>query len=142
MADYLPTSIKNLNTLLGDQLLDGGGGGGSSDFTKAVVSLTFTKADQRLTLMTITSEDPEKIVGFVLDDNTGIDISLPDAPIEFDTSEDVTCYITTGDYIIFYSLSVIDGTAFAVTGNAEVIPGDDEMPALIKVTGDCTITYK
>lgn len=29
MADYLPTSIKNLNTKLGEQLLDGGGGGDS-----------------------------------------------------------------------------------------------------------------
>jgi len=38
----LPGSIKNLNTLLGEQLLDGGGsggGGGSSDFSTAEVTL-------------------------------------------------------------------------------------------------------
>ena len=37
MADYLPTSIKNLNTLLGEQLTEGGGGG-SSDFSTAEVT--------------------------------------------------------------------------------------------------------
>lgn len=37
----LPGSIKNLNTLLGEQLLDGGGsgGGGSSDFSTATLTL-------------------------------------------------------------------------------------------------------
>lgn len=37
----LPGSIKNLNTLLGEQLLDGGGsgGGGSSDFSTAEVTI-------------------------------------------------------------------------------------------------------
>ncbi len=37
----LPGSIKNLNTLLGEQLLEGGGsgGGGSSDFSTATVTL-------------------------------------------------------------------------------------------------------
>lgn len=38
----LPGSIKNLNTLLGEQLLEGGGsggGGGSSDFSTAEVSI-------------------------------------------------------------------------------------------------------
>lgn len=36
----LPGSIKNLNTLLGEQLLEGGGsgGGGSSDFSTAEVT--------------------------------------------------------------------------------------------------------
>lgn len=34
----LPTSIKNLNTLLGEQLTEGGGGG-SSDFSTAEVTL-------------------------------------------------------------------------------------------------------
>ena len=36
----LPTSIKNLNTLLGEQLTEGGGGGGSSDFSTAKVTIT------------------------------------------------------------------------------------------------------
>lgn len=36
----LPTSIKNLNTLLGEQLTEGGGGGGgSSDFSTATVTV-------------------------------------------------------------------------------------------------------
>ena len=37
----LPGSIKNLNTLLGEQLLDGGGsgGGGSSDFSTATMTV-------------------------------------------------------------------------------------------------------
>lgn len=38
----LPGSIKNLNTLLGEQLLEGGGsegGGGSSDFSTATVTM-------------------------------------------------------------------------------------------------------
>jgi hypothetical protein len=39
MADNLPTSIKNLNTLLGEQLAEGGGGG-SSDFSTAKITVT------------------------------------------------------------------------------------------------------
>lgn len=40
----LPGSIKNLNTLLGEQLLEGGGsgGGGSSDFSTAEVEFKNT----------------------------------------------------------------------------------------------------
>lgn len=42
MADNLPTSIKNLNTQLGNQLAEGGGGG-SSDFSTAQVTITISK---------------------------------------------------------------------------------------------------
>ena len=38
----LPTSIKNLNTLLGEQLAEGGGGGGSSDNMAILPKLTVT----------------------------------------------------------------------------------------------------
>ena len=38
----LPGSIKNLNTLLGEQLAEGGGGGsGSSDFSTATVTVNY-----------------------------------------------------------------------------------------------------
>lgn len=47
MADYLPGSIKHLNTLLGEQLTDGGGGGGSSDFSTAEVTIINNSNDNR-----------------------------------------------------------------------------------------------
>lgn len=50
----LPTSIKNLNTLLGEQLTDGGGGG-SSDFSTATVTVS---GSDMLTLPIIQEADP------------------------------------------------------------------------------------
>ena len=115
--------------------------GGVSDFTKANVAITFTREGRSLNVATTTETDPDKNVGFVWDSTYGVLLSTPDDPIEFDTTGTNIFYIKTGEYIVLYSLSVIDGTAYAVTGNAEVVPGVDESPAIIKVYGDCSITF-
>lgn len=54
----LPGSIKNLNTLLGEQLLEGGGsGGGSSDFSTAEVTFICTKGEPDMTTQVINIQD-------------------------------------------------------------------------------------
>lgn len=117
-------------------------GGGSSDFTKADVAITNNR-QLRLQINPTTMEDTAKITGFCWDDETGV--WIPDDTVGFEHgSHTFNGYVRTGEYISFYAVSVSNADIYTVTGNAEVIPGDASVnpaiPAIIKVTGDCTIT--
>lgn len=116
------------------------GGGGESDFIKANVVITNSSQSIILRMMPTTTEATEKILGFVW----GVSgVTIPELDDAFPTGT-YTCYIRSGEYIFFYSGSIIDGTSYTVTGNAEIVPGDSSVdpaiPAIVKVTGDCTIT--
>lgn len=117
----LPTSIKNLNTLLGEQLTDGGGGG-SSDFSIANVTIN----NPKLCAMSI---------AFAADD-------APQGVMALYKS------FWVGDYILplYKGLNVIDCRrldndttmpTISVIGDATYTDGN--FGATIFVRGDCTI---
>lgn len=114
----LPGSIKNLNTLLGEQLLDGGGGGGSSDFSTAQVTVT---------------EIPKIYGAFVsLDDewSTADSSGLPSSH-------------GSGTYTLilyknkaFITVKIPEGASVVVSGNIEQYGATSNQ---FIVTGDCSI---
>lgn len=116
------------------------GGGGSSDFIKANVVITNSQQTIHLHMMPSTEEDTEKIVGFVWGSSG---VTIPALSDDFPTGT-YPCYIRSGEYIFFYCGTITDENSYTVTGNAEVVPGDTSVspaiPAIVKVTGDCTIT--
>ena len=117
----LPGSIKNLNTLLGEQLLEGGGGGGSSDFSTAKVTVTNNASDDTTVVgaVNITPEDTLSRDIVVGKDET----ITPTAVL----------YKNEAHWFVF-------DYAVAVTGNATTTTppfGGTE----ITITGDCSITF-
>lgn len=123
MTDYLPTSIKNLNTKLGEQLLEGGGGGGSSDFSTATVTVVGSAKIQAPQV--VTAEESGAPVDFIQARTFGFD------PIA-DTTITVALY--KGLAIINVASSQL-GKTITVSGNIEYVGDDAYM-----VRGDCTIT--
>jgi len=116
----LPGSIKNLNTLLGEQLLDGGGsggGGGSSDFSTAQVKVT--RAQLKTVCMSFMIDgEYASMQSFVMD------------------SGEYTAVLYKG-VCVATALNLEDrfvDPTITVTGNATV-----DGPMII-ITGDCTIT--
>lgn len=107
----LPGSIKNLNTLLGEQLLDGGGsgGGGSSDFSTAVV---------------IVEGEDEIAAPVIMFEDTPPYLNATTASGEF------TVALYKGRAFCPY----YGDKKVTVSGNAEVYGSG------VIVTGDCTIT--
>lgn len=106
----LPGSIKNLNTLLGEQLLDGGGsgGGGESDFS--IATLTFINGDGSV-LGALANDVDNRSTGNMFNNIIKIILYKGQALIE------------------------IDGTVESTSGDIEDLGRDGWL-----VTGDCTIT--
>lgn len=124
----LPGSIKNLNTLLGEQLLEGGGsgGGGSSDFSTAEV-IVVKNYENAFTIHTPIAMD-----------NDEMPASLPD--IDSSNIGNRTIF-----RVILYkgnAVMLIDGFSLGAeptittSGNIQYI----EIAHIYTITGDCTIT--
>lgn len=118
----LPGSIKNLNTLLGEQLLEGGGsgGGGSSDFSTAEVTVV-NRIDGTLFffLPFLDSSDNLALVG--VSGEVG----------EYDTKTYDAILAAGGcDFVMGPSFN----GSLAVTGDAQ------DFGYKVAITGDCTIT--
>ena len=117
----LPTSIKNLNTLLGEQLTEGGGGG-SSDFSTAEVTVTISThgAYIGLPVVMLGGEGEE---GFA-------------QALEIGESGVYSVILYEGNCTVFAE-SYTDGkmAVVAVTGNAETM-GD----SVFTIKGDCAVT--
>lgn len=116
----LPGSIKNLNTLLGEQLLEGGGsgGGGSSDFSTAEVTFSGISGTAFATMPKIVS--------------TPFDAILPLQNEVTDGTYTIALY--KGKAIISLDLTGVEGN---VTTSGDIESLQDEV---YLVTGDCTIT--
>lgn len=138
MADYLAGSIKNLNTLLGEQLLDGsgsGGGGGSSDFSTANV-----KAIQKVLGVDFKTiayiADGEMKAGY---DEADEFFMRPFGWVGVDNPLSVVMYNGHADLF----LTSCDEMQIVATKNPDnvVITYDDERGMYnLALTGDCTIT--
>lgn len=140
MADYLPTTMKYFDTLLGEQLLEGeGGGGGSSDWTKAIVRVKNNTSAALLNVKLDTFENDGFISAFLFKATIGVDTNAESIIYEANTDKTDIYYIYKNAYIILYALSIADPEAFQVEGLAEILT-IPEAPPFIKVTGDCTIT--
>lgn len=118
----LPTSIKNLNTLLGEQLTEGGGGG-SSDFSTATVTFICNASDGVTVSMAMIKEplppfEPE-----------GRSYGL--LPLAFNDELEATALLYNGKCLCNFA----NATSASGTGDILHI---DEKEAII--TGDCTIT--
>lgn len=114
----LPGSIKNLNTLLGEQLAEGGGGGGgSSDFSTAEV--TIVDNTERNILLPFIVDDEEQELHTIL--NLGISGS---------GSYTVPLYKGSLTGIINEGSGTV-----SVSGDITFLPGE-----IVIITGDCTIT--
>ena len=113
----LPGSIKNLNTLLGEQLAEGGGGGGSSDFSTATLTLN-NPTEQFFS------------APFIAFTSAG-------APFDFIVSNGGS--VSSGDYTI----ALYKGNAMAIIplGNIETSGAIESLgDSQYHITGDCTIT--
>lgn len=113
----LPTSIKNLNTLLGEQLTEGGGG--SSDFSTATMTIVNGRVDTKLSVPCILDNEEFNMRG----------------------SATMSIFDRSSCQVILYK-----GKAYVITSQADVesTGGNIEYDADIQmyvVTGDCTITY-
>lgn len=126
MADYLPTSIKNLNTKLGEQLTDGGGGGGSSDFSTAEVTVVNN------------SSGTIDIVGLPIGTTAeGMSMTVAVLPrLEMGTSAQVKVPLYQGAclWLTAYFDEYYRSVSFTAVGNATVSETG------VAITGDCTIT--
>lgn len=123
MADYLAGSIKNLNTLLGEQLLDGSGsgGGGSSDFSTAKVTFSGVNGTGLASM--------PKII------NTPFDAIVPLQNEVTDETYTIALYKGKG-VIGLYFIGVEEKVT--TSGAIELI--DDSKFPIYLVTGDGTIT--
>ncbi len=122
MTDYLPGSIKHLNTLLGEQLTDGeGGGGGSSDFSTATVTIIGASGSDlfyvpyETTLM-------------------GLDTSHSKKAGE----GEITAILYKGNAVLTCISSLYDTAT--VTGNAQKVTTQSGF-GYIKISGDCSISF-
>lgn len=117
MADYLPTSIKNLNTKLGEQLIDGGGGGGSSDFSTAEVTVV-DDIKRNILLPFIMDDDGQELHSIL---NLGISES--------------------GSYTVPLYKGSLTGLINEGPGSVSVSGDITHLPnGIVVITGDCTIT--
>ena len=117
----LPGSIKNLNTLLGEQLAEGGGGGGSSDFSTAKLTVTLPEfAAYGFNVANIKAEGSQG--------SSTSAYSLRDSGVY-----DVILYKGRCEGAVFSREG--KSVALAVTGGAE-----DLGNGFFAITGDCTIT--
>ena len=121
----LPGSIKNLNTLLGEQLLDGGGGGGSSDFSTAEVTVLVTgSTDNAINfedLIVIEEVGNQRHLRYTANFGVGDEESLQQFEV----------LLIDGEYAVVFNKT---GT-ITVSGEAELLEAD-----LLLNRGDCTIT--
>ena len=116
----LPGSIKNLNTLLGEQLLDGGGsgGGGSSDFSFAQVTFENNSGSLLLAYMPF--------------------IIQPDDALE--TENHIPMGNSVAEMVLYKGSASINCTSFVPTYTVSVSGNATEKRGYVSVTGDCTIT--
>lgn len=124
----LPGSIKNLNTLLGEQLLDGeGGGGGSSDFSTAEVTINNESGTTIPAIYiqnvieenALGAESPSGVINAVYNIGSTASIRVP--------LYKGGALWQIGDELLDYEISV-SGSATKVSS------------AIYHITGDCTIT--
>lgn len=117
----LPGSIKNLNTLLGEQLLEGGGsgGGGSSDFSTAEV--TFKGEALAAMPLIVTTESGFSDDAILISQRAFGNASYPIA-------------LYKGKAIILVK-TFEEGEVITISGGVESLSGD-----MYLITGDCTIT--
>lgn len=114
----LPTSIKNLNTLLGEQLAEGGGGG-SSDFSTAEVTLIATSGNYSVSVPFI---NQNMLVSSSVGQNS------EDAPLVIEVP------LYKGSLEISFEQFVGLADVPTCTGDIEMIDG------AFLITGNCTIT--
>lgn len=122
----LPGSIKNLNTLLGEQLLEGGGsgGGGSSDFSTAEMTIVNNSSSNFDFIMAtkISEDEMEATVGMLSSETIGSGMTT-----------NVILYKGTAGMAIQHPVGV---TITVVTsGNIQEMDGYTYI-----ITGDCSIT--
>lgn len=113
----LPTSIKNLNTLLGEQLTEGGGGG-SSDFSTAQLTIANTGSSPYAVNLFAVTENGIEWVQSEISDSVVFNIPMyqgkASLPIEvfLEGGVDPTTTVMTG------------GVSIDETGTKVVIVGD------------------
>lgn len=123
----LPTSIKNLNTLLGEQLAEGGGGGGSSDMGVAAVTLVNNSTDSIFLDMPMVRVIPHDSLGSVTISGT--------ATGDPQTTEEINVAIAKQGCVV--PIVGVSQT-FSLDGNASLV--GEGLNRGILITGDCTIT--
>ena len=110
----LPTSIKNLNTLLGEQLTEGGGGG-SSDFSTA--NVTITKAEGKIVIWKFPTIISDKIV------------------VDKYFQQELTETHPVALYKGVLEINMVPGVFSIISGN---VTEDD---GVFTITGDCSLQY-
>lgn len=150
----LPTSIKNLNTLLGEQLAEGGGGGESYlGIHTAKVNVTFDTSEvdsdvtgiQRAHIRLGYVEDyGDQAIGFVYGDGY-----IPVTELGTPTQLILPVSDTYPAAILFESIEwEINGGGTALSHEATVVSGsatgaiDSEGSGSIVITGDCSLNIK
>ena len=138
----LPGSIKNLNTLLGEQLLDGGGsgGGGSSDFSTAQVTIATTIRLGAAYHMEFRQFDHPNYFTSLLTNDDGSLFEDSDDKIVTTNHPDVYNILFSKDgYVDIY---FVTGQPIEIEGDGEVITETivDEEVTYARAYGECTIT--
>lgn len=130
----LPGSIKNLNTLLGEQLAEGGGGGGFTSAKVTVIgkaSTIFWGSDQN----NITNKPIYGLLEYGGHFNSYQNFGSEQAG---DTTYDVYI-LETGEEFPAFQFNVDDGEIVTVSGNCTLVNPSAGIYVVL-FTGDCTIT--
>ena len=118
-------------------LAGGGGDGGSSDFNKAIVTVTNNHNDAIFQIRPIKLNGD--VIGFRFGEEGGIETE--DAfYYDYGTSVTDTFYIYHDCSMIAYSETLASVDSYTVTGDAEVTTMAGPPFPVVMIYGDCTIT--